>query len=187
MARKREFDEAVVISKVQNLFWIKGYEATSYADLIQATNLGKGSLYAAYGNKHKLYLRTLEAYISTEVNGACDILRNTSLNPNERLTLFLNLPIDPVIKDDDRRGCFLCNAAVDFAPHDQSTQSLVTHGMDLMRNAIADTLSELSIKDHIDTADHVLAIYTGMRVLAKSGMTATRLEYIRNTEITRYE
>ncbi len=70
MARLREFDENKILEIVRDLFWHKGFEATSYADLSSATGLGRGSLYAAFGDKHVLYHRALMLYLNEEVSGA---------------------------------------------------------------------------------------------------------------------
>ena len=45
-------------------FWAKGYEATSLADLMDATGLHKGSLYQAFGDKHTLFLQALDRYLA---------------------------------------------------------------------------------------------------------------------------
>lgn len=44
-------------------FWIGGFEGTSTADLVEATGLSRSSLYGAYGSKHGLFVRTLDAYL----------------------------------------------------------------------------------------------------------------------------
>lgn len=63
MARSIEFDEAAMISKAQQVFWEKGYHATSMQDLVNATGLNPGSLYNTFGNKHDLFLLCLNNYV----------------------------------------------------------------------------------------------------------------------------
>src|ERR1700732_1861527 len=62
MARPRQFDEKRVVLAVREQFWDKGYAATSLQDLMRVSGLGKGSLYAAFGDKHQLFLRALHSY-----------------------------------------------------------------------------------------------------------------------------
>src|ERR1700752_3519798 len=62
MARPRSFDEQSVLQAVRDRFWDAGYAATSLDDLMQVSGLGKGSLYAAFGDKHQLFLRALRSY-----------------------------------------------------------------------------------------------------------------------------
>lgn len=46
-----------------NVFWSSGYHGTSLPDLLEATRLSRGSLYAAFGDKHGIFLRALDRYI----------------------------------------------------------------------------------------------------------------------------
>ena len=46
-----------------NVFWSKGYQGTSLPDLLEATGLSRGSLYAAFGDKHGCFLKALDRYI----------------------------------------------------------------------------------------------------------------------------
>lgn len=60
--RPRSFDENKVLGEILNLFWIKGFNATSLDDIAEATGLTRPSLYAAFGNKEAMYLRVLEIF-----------------------------------------------------------------------------------------------------------------------------
>ncbi len=55
MARTREFDTEGAVSRAMELFWTRGYEATSVRDLTRHLGIGQGSLYAAFGDKDGLY------------------------------------------------------------------------------------------------------------------------------------
>ena len=62
MGRPRQFDEERVLRAIREQFWDAGYAATSLEDLMRVSGLGKGSLYAAFGDKHQLFLRALRSY-----------------------------------------------------------------------------------------------------------------------------
>jgi AcrR family transcriptional regulator len=62
MARPREFDEDVVLEQALHVFWDKGYDSTSLADLQEATGLTKSSLYKAFDSKEGLFRRVVERY-----------------------------------------------------------------------------------------------------------------------------
>jgi AcrR family transcriptional regulator len=60
--RPRSFDREAVLSRATHLFWAKGYEATSIADLTEVMGIGSPSLYAAFGSKEALYAEALRFY-----------------------------------------------------------------------------------------------------------------------------
>ena len=57
--RPRSFDEGEVLEKARGVFWDLGYAATSLDDIVRATGLNRPSLYAAFGDKHALYMAAL--------------------------------------------------------------------------------------------------------------------------------
>lgn len=64
MARPREFDLEVVLSKSLMLFAKKGYNGTSIDDLVKATGLQRGSIYKAFGSKRNLFEAVLKDMVS---------------------------------------------------------------------------------------------------------------------------
>src|SRR3954454_20321978 len=62
--RPRGFDTEAAVERAMNVFWSRGYHATALPDLLRATGLSRGSLYAAFGDKHSLFLRALDRYIA---------------------------------------------------------------------------------------------------------------------------
>lgn len=63
--RPRAFDREAALAQAMRLFWIKGYEATSIADLTNALGVGSTSLYAAFGSKDELYAEAMRLYSAT--------------------------------------------------------------------------------------------------------------------------
>ena len=62
MGRARAFDADDALERAMTVFWAKGYEGTSLADLTAAMGINRPSLYAAYGNKEELFRKALERY-----------------------------------------------------------------------------------------------------------------------------
>lgn len=77
MGRPREFDETSVLDAAAAAFRRRGYAATSIDHLVEATGVHRGSLYGAFGSKHGLFLRVLEAMAAA------------STDPTERLDIVL--------------------------------------------------------------------------------------------------
>ena len=64
MAGPREFDMDEALDAAMSVFWEKGYEGTSMADLMAATGLHKGSIYKAFTDKHDLFVKALKRYLN---------------------------------------------------------------------------------------------------------------------------
>lgn len=62
MARNKEFDVTERLAKAKELFWEKGYNATSMQDLVTAMELNPGSIYGTFGGKHHLFMESLKMY-----------------------------------------------------------------------------------------------------------------------------
>src|SRR5580700_11977719 len=60
--RPRQYDPERALANAAEVFWKYGYAATSLDDLAAATGMNRPSLYAAFGDKRDLYLKTLERY-----------------------------------------------------------------------------------------------------------------------------
>ncbi|MFT3998191.1 MAG: TetR/AcrR family transcriptional regulator [Asticcacaulis sp.] len=60
--RPRAYDPNEVLEKALRLFWEKGFAATSLDDLVEATGVNRPSLYAGFGDKEALYLKSMQRY-----------------------------------------------------------------------------------------------------------------------------
>jgi TetR/AcrR family transcriptional regulator, transcriptional repressor for nem operon len=176
--RPREFDASEALARILDVFWAKGFEGSSMSDLETATGLRKGSLYAAFGDKRAMYWKALELYDRTAIDGSVRLL--TGVDPPERrIGKFLQGAIDAVAVANDRRGCFLCNASVDQAAVDPQTQHVVNAGLGRLGRALENTLAEVGTTDsnrRRATAQHLLTVYFGLRVLAKAGQPVRMLK-----------
>ncbi|MFC7740644.1 TetR/AcrR family transcriptional regulator [Nocardiopsis composta] len=63
--RPRAFDRDAALAAAVRLFWERGYEAVSLSDLTAAMGIRTGSLYAAFGDKKKLFTEAVQAYRRT--------------------------------------------------------------------------------------------------------------------------
>ena len=126
-----------------------------------------------------MYVKALLNYERLMVDGAVVVLRSKELAPLDRIDAFLSSPIVAVRDNKDRRGCFLCNAAADRASLDEETGTLVRRGYDKMRAAIAHSLGEafpnLPQQTISTRAEVVLTIYSGLRVMSRTGIGAEML------------
>jgi TetR/AcrR family transcriptional repressor of nem operon len=175
MARPREFDIDQALERAMNVFWTKGYEGASLQDLLGAMKIARGSLYKAFEDKHSVYLAALDRYDRTEIQRAVDGLRDRTGDGATRIRRFLEDARAAVVQRHDRRGCFLCNAAVDRSPMDAGIQAKVLAMMKRMERAVAAALTECGEAAHwpakrrAEAALTLTNAYVGLRVLARSG------------------
>jgi len=123
MGRQREFDEEKVLEALQDVFWEHGFEGASYTQIMAATGLQKGSLYAAFGDKKSLYLKAISHYDKGTVGGAVSMLRNDELGGADRIGFLMDALISDAETRKGRWGCLLCNAATDMAPFDPDAET----------------------------------------------------------------
>ena len=124
MARTKDFDEEEVLKKAIELFWHKGYSATSMQDLVDGLGISRSSLYDTYRDKHTLYIRALESYQASGSKMVCDIVSNTT-SAKEAIRKLLELVIGETEADAQRKGCFMVNAEIETAPHDVQVNTMV--------------------------------------------------------------
>ena len=181
MARPRQFDLDAVLDKAVDVFWGQGYEGTSTDDLEAATGLKRGSLYNAFGNKRGLYLAALDRYCRVEMGEAISVLKEREPTLQGLRALF-ERAINQAGPADSRRGCLLCNTAIELAPRDPEIADRVRAAIDPLRRAIADKLKVLGphlAADNIEAAaDHLASTYMGIRVFDKAGYSKRVLRNI---------
>ena len=118
VGRPRSFDEEQVLLTVMNVFWEKGYEATSMQDILAATGLHKGSIYQAFGDKHSLFIRALRAYIDNMRRSMKRILGQASSGLDGlRAVLHDHIDLGAGSKG-AHYGCLALNSLVETAQHD---------------------------------------------------------------------
>src|SRR5258708_10953040 len=72
--RPRSFDERESLQKAIRVFWAKGYDAVTVDDLVAGMGVARPSLYAVFGDKAALFMRSLRAYAEGLGGGAMKAL-----------------------------------------------------------------------------------------------------------------
>ncbi|NCF37776.1 MAG: TetR family transcriptional regulator [Gammaproteobacteria bacterium] len=176
MARPRQFDETLVIESLMNVFWEKGYEATSMQDLVAASGLLKGSLYGAFGDKHAMYLSALKHYDRTRIQAGIDVLNGEGSARQKIARLFDNV-IEATKRGLFAGGCLLCNASLEMAARDPEVKAEVKTTIRRLKVAIMEALSpRIANEDQAAAlAAFIVSAYFGSRVLAKGGAPAAMI------------
>lgn len=181
MARPREFDIDEALDRAMAVFWEKGYEGTSLQDLLQAMKIARGSLYKAFEDKHSIYLAALDRYDQTEVESGIAFLCDPKAGDGMAK---IRTMLEAVKADKARRGCFMCNAALDRASVDAEISAKVSTMLHRLEDAVATALKQSrrgkrwSAKRRAVTAATILNTYMGLRVLSRAGYAEKDLQAI---------
>lgn len=123
--RPRSFDPDAALDKARAVFWNLGYAATSLDDIAAATGLNRPSLYAAFGDKHALYLAALRRSAD---EGTASL--SAALGLEAPLRQILELIFDRTVDiyragEVGQRGCFLVGTAVTQAVDDPEARAML--------------------------------------------------------------
>src|ERR1700722_846783 len=138
--RPRSFDTEAAVERAMGVFWSRGYHGTALPDLLRATKLSRGSLYAAFGGKHALFLRALDRYIA-DAMARIDVELGPRHAPVDGLRTFLAGYVDRTSGASGRRGCLLVATAMELAGHDSEVDRRIGSFFKAMEARVADALS----------------------------------------------
>lgn len=148
MARPKTFDENDVVTDAMGLFWQRGYEATSVRDLTGYLGISNSSLYATFGDKHEIFLAALARYREIEVEQVRQTLLASPTTRQALEQMFAEL-IDSLLADEQRRGSFTLNAAVELGGRDPAVTDQLRAHFDDITALLARTLIEGQITGEI--------------------------------------
>jgi TetR/AcrR family transcriptional regulator, transcriptional repressor for nem operon len=179
MARPREFDEERVLDAVMLTFWRKGFEATSAQDLVDATGLGRGSLYGAYSNKERLFEQAILRY-NRRSRENIERLRQPGPAIKRLRELFISI-IDADLDAAEKPGCLATNTAIELAGRSPHVAGLVRQNFQIMIRGIQEAIERGQSAGEIPRGldAKVLALFLfnniqGLRVLTKTMGRADR-------------
>lgn len=181
MARPRQFDEDTVLRAVCDQFWNAGYAATSVQDLMRVSGLGKGSLYAAFGDKHELFLRVLRRYVA-QIDRA--LRRSVTSAPRavDALRSFLMAPVGDLDGVSARRGCLLANSTTELASADPDVAAEARQAYEGTTAVLAEGVVRAQAEgdlpasaDPVTTARALLAAQQGVTYMGRTGMDVETL------------
>ena len=166
MARKKEYNEQEVVEKAMHLFWRNGYETTSMQMLEKEMGINKFSIYSSFGNKHGLFLESLNLYKS-KVSATLLKLKNGTEGIEDIKHFFMD-SVSFDFKTDSTKGCLLTNTYNEFS---EKEDECIT----LQMNTFMDNLKSILIeKLQIDASKDEATILkqANYLLLAKHGLAA---------------
>ncbi|MCW5253290.1 MULTISPECIES: TetR/AcrR family transcriptional regulator [unclassified Streptomyces] len=182
MGRPRQFDEKNAVTSATELFWRRGYHATSVRDLGDELKLTPSSLYRTFTDKHTLFLRALDHYRATESAEARKRLDATDRPVQEALREWMLWLVTCPADGKSGRGCFVVNTATELGTTDEKVRRRTEAAFEVTRQALRAAL-ELGrdrgdLAAGLDIDDTVELLFTtvlGLRVRERAGHDIERL------------
>jgi TetR/AcrR family transcriptional repressor of nem operon len=122
MPRIKEFDYNQKLEQARNLFWEKGYHATSMHDLVDTLKLGRSSIYDTYGNKHTLFIKCLTSYILKKEEQYLAAAQKAS-SPIESVKLIIKSILKNMVLES--KTCMSVKTTFELGKTDEETQVLL--------------------------------------------------------------
>ncbi|CCQ72249.1 TetR/AcrR family transcriptional regulator [Magnetospira sp. QH-2] len=171
MARPREFDQNEVMNKVVEVFWSRGFEATSIQDLEGATGLKRGSLYNAFGDKATLFQEALSHYLEQSV-----VRRHLQTATTASARTIIDGLLDVVVQEGaaSRKGCLITNTVTELAGRDAAVAETVTEALNGLNAPLIELLRRAQTEEDLAPdadvaalARYIVGTIQGLRVMSK--------------------
>ena len=182
MGRPRAFDKDQALDQALHVFWAKGYEGTSIADLTEAMGINPPSLYAAFGNKEALFRQAMDRYEARRD----EIMEEAFAAPTAReaMTRLLQGTADRLSDKNSPRGCAMVQGALSGGEECEVKRDLAARragGEALIRERLKRAKREGDLPADADPAAlarFITTILQGMAVQAAGDATRKELRAI---------
>jgi TetR/AcrR family transcriptional regulator, transcriptional repressor for nem operon len=173
MARHKAFDPDAVLEKAMQVFWQKGYEATSIQDLVAAMGINRGSLYATFQDKRQLFLRAIAHYSHTALQQAIGRLQTPGSARQAIADYFYSL-VQALAAQSPCQGCLMTNTIVELSLQDAEIAAQLKQSLLTLEEAFyaallrAKAQAEINPKADLRTlARYLTASVQGLQVISK--------------------
>lgn len=173
MPWEKSFNEEEIVGKAMGVFWEKGYEPASMADLIAVTGISRGSLYNAFGGKQQLFVRALQKY-DTDNRRAILAEMEAMDDPTRAIAALFDSIVAETVADAGKKGCFIVNTASELVTHGDEVNRIVRNGLRefeaFFRRSIEVAQARKQLPSSLDaeaTAKGLAAMIVAIRVLGR--------------------
>lgn len=176
IGRPIEFDPEKALDAAVDVFWCKGYEATSMSDLLTAMKLSKSSLYQSFGSKRQLFTRCLTRYqerFTSELNHGL----KEAKSGRRFIESVFQAVAETAQQPEGEKGCLVGNSASELGQRDTVFAKPVAQGLrglgEVFKAALKRAQTEGDVPPHADLnalASYLVSSMTGLRTLIKAGL-----------------
>ena len=190
MSRPKEFNPDDAIEKAMQVFWHKGYEATSMEDLLTAMDLNRGSLYDTFGDKRTLFLKVMDRYCTTFAGPKFSLLDQPG-PALPTLRRFISGMIEGGLADPQRRGCLIANTVMELSPHEKEIAGTLRQALKMVEDTFYKVLARATQqgelkpdKDPRALARFLTTMMQGTIVMIKAGASTDVVKQTAETALS---
>lgn len=187
--RPRAFDRDTALLNALKIFWQHGYEPASIAELCQAMGIKPPSLYAAFGNKAKLFLEAVQYYETVYWDDTWDKMDNTP-DIYESINEFFCHAAKILLSPDAPCGCLVVLAAINVSADSQDVfnaiKKLRQEGKDCFQSRIIKAMEDNQLPHNTDAKGLALTLNTlleGMSIQARDGTSQKEMMLIGSSAV----
>jgi AcrR family transcriptional regulator len=181
--RPRAFDPGQALERALRIFWERGYDGASMADLTRTMRINRPSLYAAFGNKEQLFRKALDRYAQNRASYVREGLQEATARGAAEKILFG--AAEALVTPGTPRGCLLVQGALTCGAASRGIQRELCARRGaaeaLLRQRLERATQEGDLPGEAgpaELASYVMTVLHGMSVQAVGGATAAKLRTI---------
>jgi TetR/AcrR family transcriptional regulator, transcriptional repressor for nem operon len=184
MARPREFDIDQALDLAMRTFWQHGYQGTSVFELMKAAGVQKQSLYCAFGDKHSLFVKSIELYRKRVLAQVSAMIRHTP-SPVAAIENIMRFAVEPAKAKGCPEGCLAANTALELGLRDSEAVGEVKKLFQGLEQMLGEAIKEGQKKGEITPrfesgliAQSLVNTLNGIRILEKTGGSVKQMNAI---------
>lgn len=182
MAKTAKFDRQDVINLATNLYWKKGFHATSMRNLQDEIDMRPGSIYAAFGNKDGLFKEALRHYTDMGIAQMANY-RITHDSPIDALKAFVKYQVIECKKVAPNGLCMLTKTINELTSENQELIDLTKACLSEVAQEFANLIKQAQIAGEISSTKSALELanllqvqIAGLRTYAKINIDNEKLD-----------
>ena len=183
--RPAVFDRAKALNRAMKLFWERGYEGTSFDELISAMGISASSFYNSFGSKEALYCEATRTYLEWAGQWFFAILNDPSINTQTAFARLFEATAEEFTRGDHPPGCMVSLAGTHCSPGMKNIRDMMAEHRAFSEGALAERMRKgVANGDMPENTDcNMLAAYysavaRGLAVQARDGASREKLSEI---------
>ena len=184
VGRPKEFERDVVLDRAMQVFWSRGYAATSIEHLVARMGIQRGSLYDTFGDKRRLFFAAIDRYDRVETAKLLAALDEPA-SGTTAIRRFFRLKMELATAPGRPRGCLVTNSAAELTSRDRGTVTRVGAVLAKLEAAFQRAVVRAQAAGEIDSKRNPRALARfltssaqGLSVMAKTSPERAVLEDI---------